>query len=373
VNYTVLQPSLTINQTTTCENVFIKLNAHHELKTNAEIVYTYLIKNHVTQEWDSISTLTDSVYYYLTPDLTFSDNRENIEYEFKCIITNNYSIQETNVSTTTLINIGNPTITSYGYMCGEGQHYELNVQHNGRPDSNFNYVLYKYNQFNNEFDSIQHYNTNQFIIHNSGKYFVNVISKINESDCSKITNMCDMKLFPSMLQTEYQKIVLDAETDSIIIYVLNYNNDEDYPITINWYRDDSLIVYQTGPYIVITEPGNYYAIIGNEFCTITSNTIIVTQEMLLIGVEEHKKKEKPLLVYPNPTTGIINISSNDINWKDEIITYEILDGKFSSIQKGTFTNENNSIDVRNKLSKGIYLIKLYTDDELIQTSIIILK
>ena len=72
------------------------------------------------------------------------------------------------------------------------------------------------------------------------------------------------------------------------------------------------------------------------------------------------KQEKPIL-YPNPTTGILNIENVTVN---KILIYD-LSGKLISK-----LSSQHQINVSN-LSKGVYLFKLISEEEIIVNKIVV--
>lgn len=74
-----------------------------------------------------------------------------------------------------------------------------------------------------------------------------------------------------------------------------------------------------------------------------------------LGVSEHKADDNALLIYPNPTNGLVTISSKEIIQKLVVMD---LTGKII-IEKSVNTNESQ-IDL-SKFNNGIYLIKTLDD------------
>ena len=74
------------------------------------------------------------------------------------------------------------------------------------------------------------------------------------------------------------------------------------------------------------------------------------------------KQEKPIL-YPNPTTEILNIENVTVN---KILIYD-LSGKLISK-----LSSQHQINVSN-LSKGVYLFKLISEEEIIVNKIVTFK
>ncbi len=146
-------------------------------------------------------------------------------------------------------------------------------------------------------------------------------------------------------------------------------------INYQWYKDDSVLNNNTHINGAIThqltinkitndDAGDYTCeITGTDACgNITSNiaTLSVISSIKNLANESIK-------IFPNPSTGIINIIvENPIKIKELKITNMI--GKTVFCKKDMKSKEN--IDL-SKFGKGIFLISLHTDKELIKTKILI--
>ena len=77
------------------------------------------------------------------------------------------------------------------------------------------------------------------------------------------------------------------------------------------------------------------------------------------GVKQVNSDE--LSIYPNPTTGIFNITTNNANFTELTINIFDIQGKevFNALDKNISSNYNKQINLEG-LSKGLYYIKLNT-------------
>lgn len=80
----------------------------------------------------------------------------------------------------------------------------------------------------------------------------------------------------------------------------------------------------------------------------------------LVGIEENEILNA-ISVYPNPTTGLFNITTSNANFTQLTITVIDIQGKevFNTSDKNYSSNYNKQINLEN-LAKGIYYIKLNT-------------
>ena len=88
---------------------------------------------------------------------------------------------------------------------------------------------------------------------------------------------------------------------------------------------------------------------------------------VIIGVVEHQA-ETPISIFPNPTTGIVNIKT-PYSEKTEI---NILDVLGKTIYKTEFSSAENSINL-SQLPKGIYFLKATSGNKISTTQKIVLQ
>ena len=101
---------------------------------------------------------------------------------------------------------------------------------------------------------------------------------------------------------------------------------------------------------------------------ITTGTIIISEGFIsagisgTLGVNDVEINNKNILVYPNPTSNFINIKTNLLLEKVEL--YDVLGKRILK------TKNTNKIPVNN-LSKGIYILKMYTVNKSLSKRIIV--
>ncbi|WP_395066561.1 T9SS type A sorting domain-containing protein [Flavobacterium sp.] len=124
----------------------------------------------------------------------------------------------------------------------------------------------------------------------------------------------------------------------------------------------------TDPYIINGLPPTYgcYAFFVRSVCSTTDVSPWVAVGSLgcssdvynylaTLSTDTHNLESNVIQVYPNPSKNVVQIKSNS---KIEKITIFDSLGKVILIQ----TENNNEIDIEN-LSKGIYIIEVYTENE----------
>jgi hypothetical protein len=68
-----------------------------------------------------------------------------------------------------------------------------------------------------------------------------------------------------------------------------------------------------------------------------------------------------VLIYPNPTNGIVNLSVDFLSEKDALIQVYSFDGRLIETRSYTNVSDLNTIIDLNTNSKGIYFVRLSTE------------
>ena len=108
-----------------------------------------------------------------------------------------------------------------------------------------------------------------------------------------------------------------------------------------------------------TANGSYAVIITQNGCIDTSSCYNITS----VGINE-QYLQQDIAIYPNPTTGIISILGKNI----ESIEIVNIEGQIIKLIK--LNNEKYNIDL-SALPKGIYMIKIITDKEIMTKKIVL--
>ena len=99
-----------------------------------------------------------------------------------------------------------------------------------------------------------------------------------------------------------------------------------------------------------------------------SNISIVTQSVSLCTVIEDYSNNNQIVVYPNPSIGVLNI---DLEYANSQTTINIYNTLGELVLSETLVSLKNQIKI-NELSNGIYVIKIIEDNRVI-TSMKIVK
>jgi hypothetical protein len=139
--------------------------------------------------------------------------------------------------------------------------------------------------------------------------------------------------------------------DTITLFV-----QDNYASEYSWYKDDTIIINEINNILnidsaTLVNEGLYVCNLTNVCGTVQSDPIVVV--ISADNVDEITIDEN-ILLYPNPTTGKINIDADNVI-KVEVIN---LQGK----QMYLFENKSgvNEIDLSN-IEKGMYVIKITTN------------
>lgn len=243
----------------------------------------------------------------------------------------------------------NPLIPNYsnaGYFIlsyNQNGNYEWHKQFSssiliaiGRPTnihSTFNKSLYitggiQGDFYPNENDSVLKYSTNHF-----SEIF---ITKFNQCDLTaKVQN---------------KGATLIANTPDAIYQWVDCKNNKELPNSNS--RD-----------FKPTATGSYAVIITNGKCTDTSDCI----EFILKPTNISDIEKSDINIFPNPSTGIINLNSNI-----EIGNMLVYDMNGKLLKSYTFLDFNCQINLEN-LDNGMYLIKIISKDKNINNNLIILN
>lgn len=131
--------------------------------------------------------------------------------------------------------------------------------------------------------------------------------------------------------------------------------------TVQWFLNGTAIPAANAQSFTATQIGNYtvtYSLVEVPACVSSSSLFnLTTLELVENGAEV-------LAIYPNPTTGIVSISTSENITIDKIEIVDIV-GETVSIQ----TENTSQIDLSD-YSSGIYILKMYSGGSVFQKKII---
>jgi hypothetical protein len=176
------------------------------------------------------------------------------------------------------------------------------------------------------------------------------------------TQSCGMIIDSLKLEKEtpncsvFEKDTINLCTNDSIVFDVTEPNS-----TYLW-QDGS-----TSPIYTINTPGTYWVEITSDSGCVCRDQLIVNQDSTCeLSVKENG--EFQLLVYPNPTNGIINIVSKQQLYSE--ITIVDLNGKI--VKKVNSYKSTNSIDLSD-IENGFYIIMIKNSKGLITKKIQLIK
>ncbi|MDF2437791.1 MAG: hypothetical protein K0Q95_2167 [Bacteroidota bacterium] len=127
--------------------------------------------------------------------------------------------------------------------------------------------------------------------------------------------------------------------------------------------DQTLIVNETSQSFTALFNGNYAAVVTENGCTDTSACVTISS----VSIAEAATANENLVVYPNPTSGSINISrANEFN--NVIVQLMTIEGKVSVIET-KFSGNNLNIDITG-FASGIYFMELIEKEKTTRIKVI---
>lgn len=282
-------------------------------RNNANCNYPYNIGSYVSILQSDASTPLSYYYYFYNWEITTE----------KCISA------RTSVNANILLP-SNITITANGStsICS-GDTVTLTA-----PIGATSYIWYP----NNE-------TTQSINVSNAGNYYVNYIV----DSCSAVSNTININI------SNNNPIANFSYTSSGSL--VNFNNLSQFGNSYYWDFGDGNNSTSINPSNTYLNNGTYTVVlIVTNSCG--SDTISQTINVTSVGVEDIKNME--ISLFPNPAKNYLLIKSNS----SDIISYEIID-VFGKIIKNNFESKSSFNIKINDIAKGVYFIKLKTENEII--------
>lgn len=147
----------------------------------------------------------------------------------------------------------------------------------------------------------------------------------------------------------------EIPTVSLIDNTLSSSPADSY----QWYLNGEIIEGATNQNYVISENGDYQVeITGANGCSAMSEVIAY------VRVEFFSSQPAEIAIFPNPSTGVFEIESNNVNFDFNVV----------NIQGEIVFNGSNQTQIDlSDLGNGMYYINFITDNEIVTKKVIIIK
>lgn len=124
---------------------------------------------------------------------------------------------------------------------------------------------------------------------------------------------------------------------------------------IQWFFNGEMIEGANDPSISIEESGSYSVVYSYDFgCDASSSSEVV--DVIVVGINEATMES--IVVYPNPTDGVLNFETNEVG--AYTVRISDLGGKIVYYKENIIGK--HSFDASN-LTSGVYLIRMTSDDK----------
>ncbi|MEQ8623890.1 MAG: S8 family serine peptidase [Vicingaceae bacterium] len=190
-------------------------------------------------------------------------------------------------------------------------------------------------------------NGSSIAIDSSGLYFAYAE---NSKGCRSLTDTLQVQFIP--LPT--QPLINQNGND------LSLNRSGSF----QWYLNHSLLVGKTDSVITATQSGEYYCIYtDSNTCSISSDTI----NLLITALDQHQQQN--FKIYPNPTSGILNLQATTAQTIKSIELYDLA----GRIVLSRFNNnKKQQLELNlSPLVKGVYFLRVYKAGGIHQQKIIL--
>lgn len=153
-----------------------------------------------------------------------------------------------------------------------------------------------------------------------------------------------------------------APTPSITLSGNTLTATPDFSGTKQWFLNGNAISGANAPSFTVTQTGNYivtYVLPNYTICPSSSTITTISS----LATNDFETINSAFTVYPNPTNGIINVSSTENTTIDKIEIIDVL-GKTVLVKTGN----TSQIDI-SEFSKGIYILKIHSGETVLQKKI----
>lgn len=127
-----------------------------------------------------------------------------------------------------------------------------------------------------------------------------------------------------------------------------------YTYSVQWYKNDVLLEGETNPTLIVSEPGFYHAVCARQECPLDFKFSMGDNVNYVVCNVSNKEEEysNNVLVFPNPTSDFINISTNNLYVID---TISVVDMSGKEVLVKSISSTSTILDI-SSISEGVYFI-----------------
>lgn len=168
-----------------------------------------------------------------------------------------------------------------------------------------------------------------------------------------VNSQCNANFTYSISPTNPLQVTFVADVNNFPVGSFNFE--------FEWYVFSTLTSTNNPAVITFSSSGTYKikfytkACLASPFgvpCSDDSTMFITVNDGLSTGIKDHLKNDNQLLVYPNPTSGIVNLKLTESDLEKK---YSVVNMMGQIILVGEFKDLTEKIDL-SVLSSGIYIL-----------------
>lgn len=196
----------------------------------------------------------------------------------------------------------------------------------------------------------------QLTVSSTGNFSVSVVSQDGCATTSDSIQITELGNFPN--------VTFQISGDTLHCFLTQYS--------LQWYLNGSAISGATNPVYIKNQSGNYYVVATNNFgCTSSSDTLFLNYNSL-----SNLMENIGINIFPVPVKNLLHVDLFGWNSENSIITITDLSGKIILSKSIELINNGSKkrINISTEgLENGVYLLKIQSDNSLINRKFIVQK
>ncbi|MEI7978220.1 MAG: T9SS type A sorting domain-containing protein [Bacteroidota bacterium] len=358
----VQKPTVSLSSSTACENSNTFIYAQACNIDNSPYTYSYvyndpLDNNYNTPITNTTEWMSDDTVVFFMPNYTNDviDKEINIRVRIKDA---NNDIQESDILKVKVLNLGQPALQVFKYMCTD--RVKLDLQLDGMVESELTFQWFRYYENGDSLILIND-SVNSSLYANEAGYYQVIVSKTNNTDgtiCTRASGRIKVinvgNVDPNIMAERNE--LYNTEDSILLSFTFPFDLFTLDLIHVQWYKNNLPIENANALTYYAKEQGNYRAVLF-DICNEQTNSNPITLVQYITKTNEVLKNEL-FEVYPNPSKGIFTLECLNQVYLNEDVNIKIVDiyGKVISENIGKLF-EKQTIDLKGK-SDGIYFVNI---------------